>query len=185
MSRNLLEGKSLQKENKFHLVAGICGYSQRVCSWGSIFRHVNANGKKEWPSAFWHWVPPKITLNWQDGWLSTIFLSVWSSLHLSQYYAFAQKRATSFSDCFMPSWCIACDCFPASHSLKFASVYPYGVSYACPACRLHMLYHFTLGDLPKCLRENETKVVAFNQKRVDRQRILDSQNQLKQTWEVN
>ena len=35
------------------------------------------------------------------------------------------------------------------------------------------------------LRENETKVVAFNQKRVDRQRILDSQNQLKQTWEVN
>ena len=88
MSRNLLEGKSLQKENKFHLVAGICGYSQRGCSWGSIFRHVNANGQKEWPSAFWHWVPPKITLNWQDG---TIFLSVWS-LHLSRYYAFAQKE---------------------------------------------------------------------------------------------
>lgn len=87
------------------------------------------------------------------------------------------KRATSFSDCFMPSWCVACDCFPAFHSLKFALVYPYGVSYACPACRLHMLYHFTLGDLPKCVRENETKVVAFNQKRVDRQRILDSQNQ--------
>lgn len=24
-----------------------------------------------------------------------------------------------------------------------------------------MLYHFTLGDLPKYVRENETKVVAF------------------------
>lgn len=98
---------------------------------------------------------------------------------------FCSKRATSFSDCFMPSWCVACDCFPAFHSLKFALVYPYGVSYACPACRLHMLYHFTLGDLPKCVRENETKVVAFNHKRVDRQRILDSPNQLKHTWEVN
>lgn len=24
--------------------------------------------------------------------------------------------------------------------------------YACPACRLHMLYRFTLGELPKCGR---------------------------------
>ena len=51
-------------------------------------------------------------------------------------------------------------------------MYPYGVSYACPACRLHMLYHFTLGDLPKCLRENETKVVAFNQKRVHKGGVI-------------
>lgn len=94
---------------------------------------------------------------------------------------FCSKRATSFSDCFMPSWCVACDCFPAFHSLTFALVYPYGVSYARPACRLHMLYHFTLGDRPKCVRENETKVVAFNQKWVDRQRILASQNQRVET----
>lgn len=40
-----------------------------------------------------------------------------------------------------------------------------------------MLCHFTLGDLPKCVRENETKVVAFNQKWVDRQRTLDPQKQ--------
>lgn len=94
---------------------------------------------------------------------------------------FLLKKSHLISDCFMPSWCVACDCFPAFHSLTFAFVYPYGVSYACPACRLHMLYHFILGDLPKCVRENEIKVVAFNQKRVDRQRILESQNQRVET----
>lgn len=71
------------------------------------------------------------------------------------------KKSRLIPDCFMPSWCVACDCFPAFHSLTFALVYPYGVSYGCPAFRLHMLYHFTLGDLPKYVRENETKVVAF------------------------
>lgn len=120
-----------------------------------------------------------------------LWLAAWTSMYnisiLAVFFAslpvlcFYSTRATSFSDCFMPSWCVACDCFPAFHSLTFALVCPYGVSYACPACRLHMLHHFTLGDLPKCVRENETKVVAFNQKWVYRQKILDSQNQRVET----
>lgn len=104
-----------------------------------------------------------------------VFLCLLASIMLSF------KTSYLISDCFMPSWCVACDCFPAFHSLTFALVCPYGVSYACPACRLHMLYHFTLGDLPKCVRENQTKVVAFNQKRVDSQKILDSQNRRVET----
>lgn len=33
--------------------------------------------------------------------------------------------------------------------------------YACPACRLHMLYRFTLGELPKCGRETKTTGKEF------------------------
>lgn len=116
---------------------------------------------KKWLSVLSVQTPLQIILGWQHQIQGTIFLSSWSSLHLCQDgWCFCSERATSSSDCFMPSWWSAV--IVSQHSTVEVCLCGLMVFfYACPACRLHMLYRFTLGELPKCGRETKTTGKEF------------------------